>query len=614
MPNGVILVVDDNPTNLKLTKLLLRANDYEVHTATDGPQALQTLEVLRPDLILMDVNLPGMDGLEATRRIRSNPATADISIVAVTGDTTKGAEERARAAGCDGYIPKPIDIRAFPSLVGNFLEPGKANLQATGNRIVQVLIADDDPIGRTLLQMRLERAGYSVRSVASGEAALDAARRETPDLVVSDIAMPGMDGFRLCQSIRTTDTLCGTHVILTSSAGIEESADRLAREMGATACVKRTADLAGILDAIRQASKLQPPAVQRVGAEDLEPLIRAFVNEGCDRLAQLIEAEKGGTDIEVTRGLAHRWAGTGGSLGFPEISKQAFELESHLLQEAPDRAVIGQSLRQLAKLFSEAKSGLEDERTLVDSVEHPLGGKRLAVVGISGTDADRIARTLALVGALVETLDRAPADTSGFDLIVAEAGSAKGLDRSSSAPPTLIVGSPDRLAAVVRSPHRDFLVSPVEADEFVLRCAHLIGRAAGSARPAAVTAGNTADRILIVDDDPAIIGLITRALERASIASDHATSGDEGLEKARQLSPSVIILDVNMPNMNGFEVLEALRRDPRTRSIRVVLLTARNQEADVLRGFQLGVDDYVRKPFNTSELLARLQRLTAPTV
>lgn len=121
MSAPVVLVVDDNLTNLKLIAYLLQAKGYEVRTAVDAESALEVVRATRPALILMDLQLPGMDGLELTQRLKAAPETRDIVVIAVTAYAMKGDEERARAAGCDGYIPKPVDTRALPRIVAEHL-------------------------------------------------------------------------------------------------------------------------------------------------------------------------------------------------------------------------------------------------------------------------------------------------------------------------------------------------------------------------------------------------------------------------------------------------------------------------------------------------------------
>jgi CheY-like chemotaxis protein len=116
-----ILIVDDNVTNLKLVAYLMRAAGYEVSTAVDAEAALEVVAARPPALILMDLQLPGIDGLELTRRLKSDPATRHIKIIAVTAYAMKGDQDKAREAGCDDYVTKPIDTRALPAIIARHL-------------------------------------------------------------------------------------------------------------------------------------------------------------------------------------------------------------------------------------------------------------------------------------------------------------------------------------------------------------------------------------------------------------------------------------------------------------------------------------------------------------
>jgi len=120
--NGIpILVVDDNPLNSKLTKLLLARNGYVVRTAGNADEALELLKTFAPRLILMDLQLPGMDGFELTRLLKRDPVLEGVVIVALTAYAMKGDEARSLEAGCDGYIAKPLDTRALPALIAHYL-------------------------------------------------------------------------------------------------------------------------------------------------------------------------------------------------------------------------------------------------------------------------------------------------------------------------------------------------------------------------------------------------------------------------------------------------------------------------------------------------------------
>jgi two-component system cell cycle response regulator DivK len=121
MGGAVILIVDDNAANLKLARVVLSAEGYEIHTANDAEEALRVLSTTTPQLILMDIQLPDMDGLELTRRLKADPRYQDLIIVALTAYAMKGDDEKARKAGCDGYVTKPIDPETLPTIVANFL-------------------------------------------------------------------------------------------------------------------------------------------------------------------------------------------------------------------------------------------------------------------------------------------------------------------------------------------------------------------------------------------------------------------------------------------------------------------------------------------------------------
>ena len=112
-----ILIVEDNPTNMKLSTFVLESGDYIVITATDAEIGLTLARESHPDLILMDIQLPGMDGLEATALLKADNATRAIPVVALTALAMKGDEERIRAAGCDGYIAKPLAYKDFLAMV-----------------------------------------------------------------------------------------------------------------------------------------------------------------------------------------------------------------------------------------------------------------------------------------------------------------------------------------------------------------------------------------------------------------------------------------------------------------------------------------------------------------
>lgn len=126
MKGKTILVVEDNPQNRELVTDLLSLTGAHLLIAEDAETALEIAAREAVDLVLMDVSLPRMDGLEATRQLKNSPATAHLPIIALTAHAMKGDRERILAAGCDGYVTKPIDTRGFTSEVARFLTAAEA--------------------------------------------------------------------------------------------------------------------------------------------------------------------------------------------------------------------------------------------------------------------------------------------------------------------------------------------------------------------------------------------------------------------------------------------------------------------------------------------------------
>jgi CheY-like chemotaxis protein len=122
MSGETVLVVEDNPSNMKLVRALLLSEGYEVHMAEDAEKAQIKLASIHPHLILMDIQLPGMDGLELTRLLKANPSTRDILIVALTAYAMSGDQQKALDAGCNAYIAKPIERISFLSTIRRYLD------------------------------------------------------------------------------------------------------------------------------------------------------------------------------------------------------------------------------------------------------------------------------------------------------------------------------------------------------------------------------------------------------------------------------------------------------------------------------------------------------------
>jgi two-component system cell cycle response regulator len=241
-----ILVIEDNPANLELMTYLLRAYKYEPMAALDGETGLELARTERPEVVVCDIQLPKMDGFEVVRRLKADPATAAIPVIAVTALAMVGDRDRALAAGFDGYIGKPIVPESFVSQIEQFFKPTRsarpqpawdaaeatspARAAYAGARI---LVVDNTPANRDLLVQTLAPVGYNVVTVSSVTAAMAAARAFIPDLIISDVHMPGQGGLELLAQIKADPELRGVPFVFASASVLDEAEQRRALAHGA---------------------------------------------------------------------------------------------------------------------------------------------------------------------------------------------------------------------------------------------------------------------------------------------------------------------------------------------------------------------------------------------
>jgi len=205
-----ILVVDDNATNLKLVSTLLEFEGYDILTAVDAEEAQVLLATTLPDLILMDIALPGMDGLTLTRKLKAEERTRSIRIVALTAFAMKGDDQKALDAGCDGYITKPIDTRKLPDQVAEFL--ARASGQSRRSRM-KILVIEDHAVDLKLADLVLSTAGYDVSMVEAAEQAFAAIKEDRPQLIFLDLDLPGMDGLTLARKLKADPDMRDIRVV-----------------------------------------------------------------------------------------------------------------------------------------------------------------------------------------------------------------------------------------------------------------------------------------------------------------------------------------------------------------------------------------------------------------
>ena len=178
--------------------------------------------------------------------------------------------------------------------------------------------------------------------------------------------------------------------------------------------------------------------------------------------------------------------------------------------------------------------------------------------------------------------------------------------------PAVIIGSYEDLVtgfAAVFDFNREFILRPCKPDELLLRTRRVLRFVETAEVVPQSAAPSKPRRVVLADDDATTIVMLSTILKHFNFECDIAHDGEQALEIARKNKPALVLLDVSMPHMNGFEALTALRSDTATRNTPVILVSAHRDEAEVVKGFSLGADDYVTKPFNSGELIARIGRV-----
>ncbi len=490
-----------------------------------------------------------------------------------------------------------------------------------------VLIADDDPVQRKLLSVHLCRIGFQVATAEDGADALEQARCFAPDAIVCDVLMPRLDGFKLCEAVREDHKLAHVPLVLTTSGHVNESDRKLARSVGANDIVPRTPGLEEVIKALKASllDELPKPVDTPILFSELRAQFLANVNEQSMRLVDSLASE---FDVAGAKRLAHRWAGVGGTLGLPQISQRAYEMETLLDRALPEiEEQLRMGLEEICKLSVDAAQTPGTTTAVPAPIVERLSGKRFALVGFEPPEAGRISNALEQAQAfsrLVVPTERAfETELRLFDVVVLNL--SRELDQYpgfqpaalvNCQKPLLIIGARDLLLkqgpAFYNSVH-DLLIAPWRPEELVLRASRIITQSPkqGSAPQGSPPREHT--KVVIADDDPTVRALVKATLQNYGMDCHVAEDGGQAVEMARKLCPDAVILDVNMPHYDGFEVVAALRNDASTRHAAVILLTARQQEADIIRGFRLGADDYIVKPFSPIELAVRLKRLLRRT-
>jgi DNA-binding response OmpR family regulator len=493
-----------------------------------------------------------------------------------------------------------------------------------------VLLVEDEPIARQSMRLFLKTCGYASIEAPTVECALEVLSTGISAAVI-DVHLAGQrSGLEVLDPLRRRPELADIPVLVLTGGILTDEEEALIRQQRAYVFYKPEGceKIVSFLDRLtgRAASAIGSTKAISTGPDDG---VRTEFLAQTQRESWWLQSGLTTGDYGRARQILHRWAGASGMLGYTEISRRTLELQALLDEPGPTTAErLRAGVNEIARLCSElAQAPVESTRELsgvLGGLAGGLAGKRVALVGLDASEATWIAHVLDQAQAFSRVLRPMEPDAGSrvlepFDLVAVaasfESGEAawnRAVQGAATSPPVLLIGPIEAVAELAPTFHttaHDFLITPCGPEELVLRASRLLVIADRGPASAGDTCSAARRRVVVADDDPTITALVRAAFQNYDFECHIARDGGQALDLTRTLQPDALVLDVNMPRFDGFEVLDALKNDPATAGVAVVLLSARQQEADVMRGFALGADDYVVKPFSPVELIARVKRL-----
>lgn len=304
MESKTVLVIEDNELNLKLVRTLLEIGKRQVICCGNAVDGIRLANEYIPDLILMDLQLPGMDGLTATRKLKNNPKTREIPVVAITAYAMEKDKELALESGCVDHISKPIDIKNFLQLISKYISDGKKESfepKSMGKPLA--LIVDDDPMDVKLLNAILSEEGFHTDIAYDGAEAIEKAHKCSPDMILLDIMMPGINGYEVTQILKNDPETSNIPIILVTALDSEEDKIR-GMEVGANEFLNKPINKTELIARVRSLLKLkvyqeQLASRMRSVQEILKPTNQAAPVPGEQFSATVLLVEDSQKDLEL---------------------------------------------------------------------------------------------------------------------------------------------------------------------------------------------------------------------------------------------------------------------------------------------------------------------------
>lgn len=635
-----ILLVEDNEINRDMLSRRLARKGYEVAIATDGAEAVAKAQSERPDLVLMDLHLPILDGWQATQQIKANPQTQTIPVIALTADVMTGEREKAIAAGCDDYDTKPVDL---PQLVA------KITRLLTLTAPMSAITGQSGSAQQTPFQLHLQRLLRTRLRHQDFDPPLYSL------IGYSDLLLDALDQ---PEYIDLPETLRNDIQKIRSSS---EQLQRLIHAVLNPALVEVQQQEANLFAPILRREMLTPMSTIVGYCEILLEESPANFKPDLDRIymsAQNLLSKVNGLDSLVEQHIEFIQASDVGKLS----ESQAAAAQPHLQQNLQQKSK--QNLQQDAQEDNSIVS-VKDSRILVidsDAYNYALLSRHLESQGFQVT----VAETSRLA---LEAIAIMPYDLILSEITLSEANGLALLTQikqhqNSQHTPILVIAAPDEREVIARSiamGATDYITRPyqsvmlktkvtqhIEYNQLKRQNAMLAEQVAAlhaeltyanqqQANQQAVKVKQTDPsqsfsqsfqplktavplaeksnlqqtalpiKVLLVEDNELNSDMLSRRLKRAGYEVAVASDGAEGVERALTEQPQVILMDISLPVMDGWEATQQLKADAQTAQIPVIALTAHAMAGDRDKAIAAGCDDYDTKPIDLPRLLDKIE-------
>jgi CheY-like chemotaxis protein len=653
-----ILVVEDSPDIRVLVRMLLEAGGHEVLTASDGRAGIEAAREARPDLVLMDLSLPIVSGWEAARAIKDDPATSSIPVVAVTAHAMHGDRERALAAGCDGFIAKPIDEETFEPLVRSFFrapaeEPPSAGDSASATPLRtssfepgRILVVDDHEEVAALIKQDLESEGHDVVVARTPDGASGMANDDRPfDLAIVDVMLGAESGYDLAADLvaRSPEYL---PVLLVTAGEIDREKgysagadDFIAKPIDATELVARARSLIRVGRAIRtqgRAARERSEAYEKLA--ELDRLKSDFLSTVSHELrtplntiillSHLIERE-GKTPSDEERRLHDI-----------RVIRESAETLLRMINNILDLARLEAGQRDLHPQRVPLRPLIEETADMLEPQARAKGlvlAKEIApdLPNAAVLDREKVTRVL------INLLSNAVKFTQKGRVVLRVASWQESIVFEVE---DTGAGVPAHLVATVFEPFRQIRTGDGEAPRgsglgltISKELVELMGgdllfdsregsgtrvsftlpqlqsaEIGAPSQPEPVTApreGETGKgrRILVVEDDAFSRYGLRSLLESEGYEVTEASALAEAEQIALREPPDVVILDITLPDGDGAEWIRLLTKREGRVPFPVIALTGITADEDTRRIQQSGVRAVLQKPVNVGLLFQTLE-------